>query len=190
MAYSFRGTLLLIYIIFCIVAIFAYVKYSKKENKILLTTICALFCVYLYFLIDMTQFPIYTSPGMKEHLGGLFWRSINLVPFKSSMNITSLLNIIATIPIGLFLPLMANKKIGGKQIFVFALLSGLILETLQLMQLILIGYTMRIIDINDIIFNGIGVLAGYLLYLGCMNLVLKISRRVGREDNFLAKYLI
>lgn len=106
------------------------------------------------------------------------------------MNITSLLNIVATIPIGFFIPLIANKRIGKLKMIFYAILSGLIIETLQLMQLLIIGYTMRIIDINDIIFNGTGVLAGYLLYLVFLTLALKLSVKIGRENNFLARYLL
>ena len=74
-------------------------------NSVILKFIVVFF-VYLYFAIKITQFPIFQTENMKEVLGGNIYASINMIPFKSIFNLTSLYNIILTVPVGLLMPVL------------------------------------------------------------------------------------
>ena len=54
-----------------------------------------------------------------------------------------------------------RRKIGKILLF---FLPGILIELAQLMQLIVIGYTLRVIDINDLICNTLGTALGYVLF--------------------------
>ena len=69
MSYFFEGWLLAAYIL---VALIITAKAAYKNEHPITRSVCFVgFFIYLYFLIDLTQFPIYVSPSMAEELGGI-----------------------------------------------------------------------------------------------------------------------
>lgn len=48
--------------------------------------------------------------------------------------------------------------------FILGVLLGCLLESLQLVIALIVGFTFRYIDINDVIFNFCGVVLGYSLF--------------------------
>ena len=141
-------------------------KISKKE-RILSFCIYAFFILYIVFLLRITLFkqaPMYNlfaAIGASE-------RTISIIPFKSIFDMIStdvslmrilenvLGNIIIFIPFGLLLPIILKKE--NKNI----ILNGVIFSAfIEIIQFILgLGST----DIDDLIFNTIGVITGYLLF--------------------------
>lgn len=52
------------------------------------------------------------------------------------------------------------KILYGKRLVFGALVAGLILEGVQLLQKLIFGVSLHSVDINDVIFNALGVIAG------------------------------
>ena len=84
------------------------------------------------------------------------------------------LNVVLTMPFGFLLPFV--KRINSKKtIVIWAVVLPLLLEGLQLTIGTLTGYTERIIDINDVIFNFIGVIFGFSIFKGFVSLLNNFS---------------
>ena len=92
---------------------------------------------------------------------------MNLIPLVTLTHAdlkTSLLNVLLLIPFGFGLPFITNLRM--KKIVVIGALFSLVIECLQLITGLMAGITFRIADINDVIFNIVGVAVGYLLFVG------------------------
>ena len=83
MAYYFSGWILYSYIIiFLILGSLLKLKFKKSYAYLLFFSIMY---VYLYKVIDLTQFPIYADEFQRSTFGGQnVWREMNLIPFKYS----------------------------------------------------------------------------------------------------------
>ncbi|MGM0865408.1 MAG: VanZ family protein [Bacillota bacterium] len=160
MAYFFSGWILYSYIaLFFVLAALLKFKFKKDYTYLLFFSIMY---IYLYNIINLTQFPIYVDEFQKEVLGGQnVWKDMNLIPFSSGFSKTSLMNIIMTIPLGFGLPFLMKTSL--KRILLIGLLAGGILELGQLSSALYAGYTFRLVDIDDLIYNFVGTLIGYLL---------------------------
>ncbi|WP_294345662.1 VanZ family protein, partial [uncultured Clostridium sp.] len=141
-----------------------------------------LFSLGLYFLllVSVTLFPIFLP-----HELSVFQRNlrINYIPFKSiisdihtigsrsfslSFEIKLLVmniggNILLLLPLGLLLPILWTNLRNLNKIFLIGLFTSLSIEILQLIENILyLGF--RSVDIDDVIFNVIGIILGYSLF--------------------------
>src|SRR6185295_10357703 len=76
---------------------------------------------------------------------------------------TSLLNILLLIPFGFGLPFITNFRM--KKVIIIGALFSFSIELLQLITGLLAQITFRVADINDLIFNTIGVAIGYILFI-------------------------
>jgi len=108
--------------------------------------------------------------------------NINLVPFKDSLDITSILNIILFIPLGLILPTLWDKYRKLLPTFCFGFTFTLIIEVSQL-------FTMnRTCDINDLIFNTLGTVCGWVLFNGFRKIFYKLANKtLVNSDTFINK---
>ncbi|MFT8319047.1 MAG: VanZ family protein [Sporolactobacillus sp.] len=143
--------------------------------------------IYLCFVIDYTQFPIYTTENLRIAFGPLLWHSINLIPFKGFAFKTSLLNVLLTIPFGFGLSFVYKTNL--KRIAVASILIGVIIELLQLIIGIIDGFMLRVVDINDVIFNFIGSLIGYVIFLILLKVFKVIINKNKIQLNSLLKYI-
>jgi glycopeptide antibiotics resistance protein len=94
-------------------------------------------------------------------------KDLNLIPLitLTSQDLkTSLLNILLLIPFGFGLPFITNYRM-KKIIFIGALFS-IAIELMQLITGYMAKITFRVADINDVIFNTMGVAIGYILFIG------------------------
>ncbi len=116
------------------------------------------FFIYIMVVIKLTLFPIIMI-GLPENLSS----SINLVPFQRGVSRSDLLNILMTIPFSIILPFVSKIRNLIKMSLIGFLL-GFGIELLQLAECALTGgFSMRVIDITDVICNFLGVVIGYFI---------------------------
>jgi glycopeptide antibiotics resistance protein len=101
-------------------------------------------------------------------------KALNLIPlitltFQDLK--TSLLNILLFVPFGFGLPFITGFH--WKKIIAIGMLVSIAIELLQLITGLLAKMTFRITDVNDVIFNTLGVAIGYLLFVGFSRLTNK-----------------
>lgn len=98
-----------------------------------------------------------------------FQYNLNIIPFRRIFNMTSLLNVILFIPFGFLEPLLAKLN------WIKALISGVVfslcIEEIQLAVVLVIGYSFRFIDVNDIICNTIGAMIGFFVFKVFANII-------------------
>jgi len=165
-----------------ILAALPFVLYTLRRRgwKFLLTF--AAFWVYLLALVDAVLFPlILPEPGVGftfascwEQLIHLYrYHGLNLIPFYFGncwdlphlCRIGIIENILMTVPLGILYPLL--RHLPARRAPLLALTVGFGTESAQLLMMLLIGNNYRSVDINDTIFNALGVGIGYsLLRLG------------------------
>lgn len=132
----------------------------------------ALFGLYLLVLIQFTLFPI-PLPGTPEsrQQASYILSRVNFIPFRFgglfTLNFNIILrelggNILLTVPLGLGLPFLTHFRL--RAVPWLALMSGMIIESCQLMISLGIGAAYRGVDVNDVLLNAGGVIFGYALY--------------------------
>jgi glycopeptide antibiotics resistance protein len=175
-------------VLFCILLILLK-KIGKKSNVYLL--FFAIMYIYLCAVIDVTQFPIYATDGMRVAMGGQnVWREMNLIPFQSiiqSPSIDAILNIIMTIPLGFGLPFLV--KTGWKRVVLSGVGIGIAIEIVQLISALIIGFTFRNVNIDDVIMNLFGTIAGYILFLFFKHFFLWGYHRLAINNNSFLDYV-
>lgn len=168
----FDGPYIILAGVILIVAL-VFMIYKLKTNSYF-TIFFALFYIYICLLIKYTQFPIVYIPEFVESHSII--SRINFIPFNKMTHapMNAFLNVVLTMPFGFLLPFV--KRINSKKtIVIWAIVLPLLLEGLQLTIGMLTGYTERIIDINDVIFNFIGVIFGFSIFKGFVSLLNNFS---------------
>ncbi|WP_054537221.1 VanZ family protein [Herpetosiphon geysericola] len=160
-------------------------KNDKPKYKIMLY---CLFIVYIFGVIAQICLPInYHGIALWDNIKNYPYRkSIYLIPFKQPyfamddynavlrLLKSYILNILLTIPFGIFLRLF--KKLRIQTMLAIALLVGFSTETIQLLTGLIVGYHFRITHIDDVLMNAIGVVLGYGL----------INFAIGKYKRFVA----
>lgn len=138
----------------------------KRKNTFVYLLFFTIFYIYIVKMLEVTQFPIYLSESMRANMGQNVLVNANLIPLiqLGLQDLEhSLLNILITIPFGFGLPFITNIKF--KKVIWFGFLTSVTLEILQLFIGLGAGFTFRVVDINDVIFNTTGVVIGYALFV-------------------------
>ena len=160
---------------------------KNKKTNIVREIILFIFFVYFLFLLLLTIFKggriefsnQFNSYMYREHgLLGI----INIVPIKETINTfmhsetgmrNSLRNLIGNIlvfmPLGFFIPLLFDKFNNLKKILKVGFLSSLAIE---LSQLFVGG---NVCDIDDVIYNTLGALAGFICYKTFETIIKKVN---------------
>ena len=137
------------------------------------------YCLLLIKIMVFKDVPLIRIGVLMLNFGGTHECVPNFIPFKTilpyligekglligAINIVG--NIILLVPVGLLMPYVFSA-VNLKKSFVFAILSGMLIEGMQ--SLLHVG----IFDIDDVILNGLGYLIGYWTYLmlpRCWNLL-------------------
>ncbi|HEX2697043.1 MAG TPA: VanZ family protein [Anaerolineales bacterium] len=117
-------------------------------------------------------------------------KSLNLIPLitltPQDME-TSLLNILLLIPFGFGLPFITNFHM--KKIVVIGALFSIGIEFMQLITGYIAKITFRITDINDVIFNTVGVAIGCILFIGFIRIYRHISQNWEVSANPILRYI-
>jgi glycopeptide antibiotics resistance protein len=157
---------------FCIV-LFLRLRKRKSHTYILLFSI---FYIYIIKVLDYTLFQFQILIVLKHFMPNLMLRgheageTLNLIPLITlgSGDIkTSLLNILLMAPFGFGLPFITNFKF--KNVFIAGMLFSVFIELMQLLTGLIANVTFRVTDINDVIFNTLGVVIGYVLFVATKN---------------------
>ena len=177
-------------------AVAAWRQWRKTRNVPYLFCL-AVFSIYLIKLVDVVLFPIplygqYAAEMRRET--PLFIR-MNLIPLYfgefglSPNHFRSLIeNILLTIPFGFGILFIA--RINKKFLYWLPLAVGLGTEGSQLIISEVVGYAYRVIDVNDIIFNALGVAMGLLGFWCFSRIILRICRVRDRSPKTLLGYLL
>jgi glycopeptide antibiotics resistance protein len=115
---------------------------------------------------------------------------MNLIPLitltPQDLN-TSLLNILLLIPFGFGLPFITNFRM--KKLVILGAFFSIVIEFLQRVTGFLANITFRIADINDVIFNIVGVVIGYLLFVGFVRIYRHIAHNWETSANPILRYI-
>lgn len=174
MLIDFDGlTIIIGIVIYILICIFIHKKYKKEKIYYVFSTI--MFC-YFMCIVKLTLFPI-VMIGLPANIK----ESINIIPFHNGINRTDILNLIMTIPLGIGIPFI-TKINNIKKILLLGLCFGLGIETIQYLETFLTkGFSHRIIDINDVIFNFTGTVIGFFVLYVFSRLFIKM-----KEENLNA----
>jgi glycopeptide antibiotics resistance protein len=164
--YAFKAWPLAI-IILLVALVFVWRK--TKSKTYLLFFAC--FAYYILFALDKVFFPLPISGSYAENLqinNARFIDNLNLVPFSfgrgtfRSTAETLFLNILLTIPFGFGINFLMNIR--ARHFLWIAPALGIFLEATQLAISFLLGFIYRVIDINDVLMNMLGVWIGYAIF--------------------------
>jgi glycopeptide antibiotics resistance protein len=151
----------------------------------------AIMYVYLCAVINVTQFPIYASDGMRAAMDGQnVWREMNLIPFqsiRSSLSTDIILNVILTIPFGFGLPFLIRTE--WKKIVLSGIGIGAAVEAGQLISALMIGFTFRHVNIDDVILNLLGTAVGYIIFLLVRRLFLRGYQKAAKSSHPFMEYI-
>ncbi|WP_235821783.1 VanZ family protein [Gottfriedia acidiceleris] len=185
---DFNGCILYGSIIILLMILFV-LKIKFKKDIVYLFFFSIMY-IYLCYVLKYTQFPIYVSQTYKNMFGLHAWKNLNLVPLihltKEDFE-TSLLNVLMTIPFGFGLPFITKSTF--KKIAIAGLLIGVIIESLQGIIALLNGFSHRVVDMNDVIFNFTGTIIGYCIFKLFSNLYKLIIKKAKIQLNSLLKHI-
>lgn len=192
MYFDLLAVLLFALIWICIVS---FLWLNKKKSLVYLIFF-TIFYVYIVKVLDYTLFQFQSLILLKYFMpdlilnGQTVGKDMNLIPFitltPQDMK-TSLLNILLLIPFGFGLPFITNFRM--MKIVVIGALFSIVIECLQLITGFMAKITFRIADINDVIFNTIGVSIGYVLFVGFMRIYRHISHDSEKSANPILQYI-
>ena len=127
---------------------------------------CAVFGIYFIGVASVVIFPIHIP---ENDLPFHYKLQLNLSPFNfGSCDFLFLclrniyLNILLTMPFGFGISFIIKFK--SWIVFLLAIAVGLIFEITQLLISLAVRSSFRVVDVNDVILNAIGVLLGYSLF--------------------------
>lgn len=164
------ATILLVSLIWLGISAFLLLKKKKGLVYVLFFTI---FYIYLYKVLDYTLLQFQSLLLLQHFVPDLMLRgveagrSLNLIPLITLTLEdlkTSLLNILMMMPFGITLPFITDFRM--KKVVITGLLLSITIEFLQLITGLAANTTFRVADINDLIFNTVGVAIGYMLFVG------------------------
>lgn len=171
----FDISLLVFFILIWFILLLYLFKKKKKSNLYLI--LFSLFFVYFFKILDYTLFQFQSLLLLKFFMpqlqlsGQSAEEAINLIPvltLRPQDLTTSLLNILLFVPFGLFLPLLTSFRM--KKIVFLGMIVSIGIELLQFLTGDIARVTFRVMDINDVVFNTLGVILGYVLFVRCVQL--------------------
>ena len=186
-------TILLVGLIWLGAALFLLLKKRKGLVYLLFFTI---FYIYLYKVLDYTLIQFQSLLLLEHFVPGLMLRGVeagrnlNLIPLITLRLVdvkTSLLNVLMMTPFGFGLPFITRLRF--KKVVIAGLLISIGIEFLQFVTGFMSNTTFRIADINDVIFNTLGVAVGYILFVQFVRIYRRIFRNSKILKNPILRYI-
>jgi glycopeptide antibiotics resistance protein len=140
----------------------------RKNKSLEYLAFFTLFYAYIFKVLDYTLIQFQSLLILKYFMPDLILqgqaagKNMNLIPLITLTLEdlkTSLLNILLLIPFGFGLPFIMELRM--RKVVVIGALFSITIELLQLITGFVAGVTFRIADINDVLFNTVGVAIGY-----------------------------
>jgi glycopeptide antibiotics resistance protein len=173
----------------------AYLRLKKRKSFVYLLFF-TIFYIYLYKVVDYTLLQFQSLLLLKHFVPGLMLRgveaerSLNIIPL-ATLTLedvkTSLLNVLFMMPFGFGLPFITNFRM--KRVVVAGLLLSIVIEFLQFITGFMANTTFRVADINDVIFNTVGVAIGYMLFVAFVGIYARASRNWKISSNSILRYI-
>jgi glycopeptide antibiotics resistance protein len=163
----------------------------KQKRNLWYLFFFAAFGLYLLLVLSGVIFPIAPlSPEYAEN----FKPNLNLLPFyfgrcdMPELCVGGVIdNILLTIPFGFGISFIARLR--SKDFLWLAPLVGLVFEIIQLILSFVFRSPFRAVDINDVIFNAIGVWLGYGVFRVFGWLYLTTTQRFEIKTKYLFAYI-
>jgi glycopeptide antibiotics resistance protein len=165
-------------IVYFVFMMFLKIK-DKKDTSLSRLLISTSFIVYVFFVIGVTIFPL---PLGSSHLQDLKAAGIeskyNFIPFLSIIDVVqtnirlSRMEILVTqiggnlllmLPLGVYVPLIWEKKNKLKLIAFIGFVTSFFIEYLQFQIGMIIHLRYRSVDIDDILLNTLGAITGFFI---------------------------
>ncbi len=166
-----------------------------KERSFIYLFFFSIFWIYITFAINEVFFPIaITWPFAEASRDASPNPIINLIPFYfgpypdlTRVIRISILNIVLTIPFGFGLNFLTH--VSFKRFLLIAVLLGFGLEVAQFILSLLLGYFYRIVDVNDVMFNALGVIVGYSIFRVFAAFYIKVTTKREFKHNAISDYI-
>jgi glycopeptide antibiotics resistance protein len=184
-----------------LLVLLAFLKYHKHSLSYLICVF--IFGTYLLYALSKVFFPIAISGTMAQdwrahHAHWSHWGPyLNLRPFPfsgprysqdaSAYLHTLILNVLLTVPFGFGIHFI--RRVRTRYILRLAIGVGLVIEGTQLLISLLLRYPYRVIDINDILMNMLGVLLGFGLFRLFGWLYVWVTQRLNIQHIRLGAYI-
>ena len=187
------ATILLVGLIWLGAVIFLFSKKNKSFVYVLMFTI---FYIYVCKVIDYTLVQYQSLLILKHFVPNVMLKgipdgkSVNFIPLATLTAAavkTSLLNIVMLVPFGFGLPFITSLRI--KKVILAGALFSVGIEVIQLITGLIGHTTFRVADINDVIFNTLGVAVGYVLFIRFVNIVSSMFHGSKMSKNTLVRYI-
>lgn len=167
------------------VGLITMLKVAKKKTIEYLITFALLY-IYILMVIKYTFFPIMYSDTFRQTF---VYRStqINLIPLLTLTSDgvhESFLNVILFLPFGFLMSIFLKPKY--KKVIVWSAVSSLGIELTQFLISYVTSVYFRVSDINDVLFNTVGVIIGVAMYL----LFRLVMRRILKNRKVLESRLL
>jgi glycopeptide antibiotics resistance protein len=165
----------------------------KKKKSLVYLIFFTIFYIYIVKALDYTLFQFQSLLLLKHFMPDLILQgpsageSMNLITLTLEDLKTSLLNILILVPFGFGLPFITSFRM--KKIVVIGALFSTFIEFLQLITGFMAKFTFRIADINDVIFNTVGVAIGYILFVGFVRIYRHISHNREISGSLILRYI-
>lgn len=117
-------------------------------------------------------------------------QSLNLIPLLTLTDKdvkTSFLNVLLMLPFGFGLPFITNFNM--KRVVVVGALFSLFIELMQFLTGLLEHMTFRVADVNDVIFNVVGVMVGYVSFIWFMHLFRRLFPVGAKSANPIVQHI-
>jgi glycopeptide antibiotics resistance protein len=147
-------------------------------------------------VLDYTLFQFQSLLLLRYFVPGLILqgqeagRDRNLIPLVTLTQAdlkTSLLNFLLLIPFGFGLPFISDLRM--KEIVAIGALFSIAIELMQLATGLVAKMSFRIADINDVIFNTVGVAVGYVFFVGFVRFCRHEFRNGKLSKNPIMRYI-
>lgn len=168
-----------IFILLILIAIWIIYRISvirkSKDNNIIREVFINVFFIYFLILINLT-----ICKGSVLEIGFEGNRNINYIPLIETIRMFTnnymgigntfynvIGNIVLFVPLGFLIPLLFKKKNSVLNIVIYGFITSLIIELIQLVT------AYNITDIDDIIFNSLGAVLGFLTFNSFYSIIKK-----------------